>query len=310
MSNKYDAIVIGSGHNGLTCACYLAKAGLRVLVLEQYHSIGGMTNTEEVIMPDFKSDTHAICIQFANFSPAFHELQLARYGFEMIHPEPSLTHAFPDGRAVFVHRDLEQTCQSISQYSRKDGETWRKLYQGFMEQVHMIDSSFNSPPLTFAEQAAILQKLPNGLAQYRFQMQSLRSWCDEMFEADETKALLGTWAVHCGASPDDAGGGNAAWLFSMVIQHFGNNVVKGGMQNLPLALAGFLKAHDGEIRTNASVMKIIVENGKAIGVQVSDGEEIECRKLVASSAHPRHLVLELLGESVTGLKHCWQDSPI
>jgi beta-carotene ketolase (CrtO type) len=300
MPEKYDAIVIGSGHNGLTCACYLAKAGLKVLILEQSLTIGGMTNTEEVTLPGFKSDTHAFCVQFANFSPALHELQLDRYDFEMIQPEPCLTHAFPDGRSIFVHRDLEQTCQSIAQYSRRDGETWRKLYKGFLEQLSMIDSSFNSPPATFAEQAAILQKLPDGLAQYRFQMQSLRSWCDEMFEAEETKVLLGTWAVHAGVSPDDAGGGNVAWLFSMIIQHFGNNIVKGGMRNLPLALAAFLKAHDGEIRTNVPVKKVIVERGRAIGVQVSDGEEIECEQLVASNAHPRHLVLELLGESVAG----------
>ncbi|MEJ2098003.1 MAG: NAD(P)/FAD-dependent oxidoreductase [Deltaproteobacteria bacterium] len=213
MPEKYDAIVIGSGHNGLTCACYLAKAGLKVLILEQSLTIGGMTNTEEVTLPGFKSDTHAFCVQFANFSPALHELQLDRYDFEMIQPEPCLTHAFPDGRSIFVHRDLEQTCQSIAQYSRRDGETWRKLYKGFLEQLSMIDSSFNSPPATFAEQAAILQKLPDGLAQYRFQMQSLRSWCDEMFEAEETKVLLGTWAVHAGVSPDDAGGGNVPGSF-------------------------------------------------------------------------------------------------
>ena len=300
MPSKYDAIVIGSGHNGLTCACYLAKAGFKVLVLEQYHSIGGMTNTEELTLPGFKSDTHAICIQFANFSPALHELQLAKYGFELLYPDPCLTHAFPDGRSVSVYRDIDRTCQSIAQYSQKDAETWRNFYQTFLDQKDVICPSFNRPPPSFAEQATILQNLPGGLDHYRFQMQSLRSWCDEMFEADETKVLMGAWAVHGGASPDDAGGGSMAWIFSMVIQHFGNNVVKGGIGNLPLALAGFLKAHHGEIRTNAPVKKILVENGKARAVQLLDGEEIEIEKLIASNAHPRHLVLDLLGEEHVG----------
>ena len=80
----YDAIVIGAGHNGLTCACYLAKAGLKVLVLEEYHTIGGMTITEEITLPGFKSDVHAFGYQLANLSPVPTELNLDRYGFELI----------------------------------------------------------------------------------------------------------------------------------------------------------------------------------------------------------------------------------
>ena len=301
MAAKYDAIVIGSGHNGLTCACYLAKAGLKVLVLEQYHSIRGMTNTEEITLPGYKSDTHAICIQFANFSPVPHELQLAQYGFELIHPHPCLTHTFPNSRSISVYRDLDQTCHSIAQFSQKDADTWRNLYQTFLEQKDVICPSFYSPPPSLSEQATTLQNLPSGMDQYRFQMQNLGSWCNEMFEAEETKVLLGSWAVHGGASPDDVGGGSMAWLFSMIIQHFGNNVVKGGMRNLPLALAGFLEAHNGEIRTNAQVKKIIVKNDRACSVQLLDGEEIEINKLIASNAHPQHLILDLLGEDQVGM---------
>ena len=212
MPSKYDAIVIGSGHNGLTCACYLAKAGLKVLVLEKYHSIGGMTNTEEVTLPGYQSDTHAICIQFANFSPAPDELRLAQYGYELLHPDPCWSHAFPDGRAIIVHRDLDRTCQSIARHSQTDADTWRRLYQSFLEQKDEICASFNNPPLSFAEQAARLTS-PTGLEQYRFEMQSLRSWCDETFEAKETKCLAAAWGVHVGVSPDEAGGGSAPGSF-------------------------------------------------------------------------------------------------
>ena len=83
-----------------------------------------------------------------------------------------------------------------------------------------------------------------------------------MFEAEETKCLAAAWGVHVGVSPDDVGGGSAAWLFSMVIQHFGNNIVKGGMRHLPLALARFLEAHSGRIRVNAQVKKILVADGR------------------------------------------------
>jgi beta-carotene ketolase (CrtO type) len=77
-SFEYDAIIIGGGHNGLTCGCYLAKAGLRVLVLEEYHSIGGMTITEEITLPGFKSDIHAFGYQLANASQVPNELGLDR----------------------------------------------------------------------------------------------------------------------------------------------------------------------------------------------------------------------------------------
>ena len=86
---QYDAIVIGAGHNGLTCVCYLAKAGLQVLVLEQYHSIGGMTITEEITLSGFRSDIHAYGYQLANFSPAPRELELDKYVLNFcirIHP--------------------------------------------------------------------------------------------------------------------------------------------------------------------------------------------------------------------------------
>ena len=300
MSAKYDAIVIGSGHNGLTCACYLAKAGLKVLVLEQNQSIGGMTNTEELTLPGFQSDTHAICFQVANFSPALHELQLAQYGFELIYCNPCFSHVFPNGRSISVHRNIDETCRSIGHFSKKDAATWRMLYERFLTAKDQIVRSINSPPPSFADQAAVLQSLPGGFDQYRFQLQPFRSWCEEMFEAEETKALFGSWGVHVGAGPDDMGGANIAWLFSMIVQHFGNNVVKGGMRNLPLALAGFLEAHNGAIRTNAPVKNIVTEYGKAVAVRLVDGEEIEVGKLVASNVDPQHLVLDLLGEDQVG----------
>ena len=301
MPAKYDAIVIGSGHNGLTCACYLAKAGLKVMVLEQNHSIGGMTNTEELTLPGFQSDTHAICFQVANFSPALHELQLAQYGFELIYCDPCFSQVFPNGRSISVHRNLDETCQSIGQFSKKDAATWRTLYERFLAAKDQIVRSINSPPPSFADQATLLQNLPGGLDQYRFQLQTFRSWCDEMFEAEETKALFGSWDLHVGAAPDDVGGASIAWLFSMIVQHYGNNVVKGGMRHLPLALAGFLEDHNGEIRTNARVKNVVTENGKAIAVRLVDGEEIEVDKLIASNVDPQHLVLDLLGENQVGM---------
>ena len=300
MTNTYDAIVIGSGHNGLTCACYLAKAGMKVLVLEQYSSIGGMTNTEELTLPGFRSDSHALGYQLANVSPAPGELELHRYGFELLHPEICFSNAFPDGTSVSVFRDIERSCESIAQFSAVDAHTYRSICSRFAAEANVFATAINSPPVSPAEEMAALERAHDGLDEYRFQLQSFRSWAQQNLKAEQTKALLGAWCCHVGLSPDDAGGASVACSFTTLIQQFGNNLVKGGMGNLPLALAGFLRTHGGEIRTNARVEKIIVENRKAIAVQLVGGETIDVGGLVASNVDPQQLVLQLLGEEVAG----------
>jgi beta-carotene ketolase (CrtO type) len=300
MPTKYDAIVIGGGHNGLTCACYLARAGLKVLVLEQYHTVGGMTVTEEITLPGFYSDLHAFGYQFGNLSPAPAELGLANFGFKLLYPDPNFSQAFPDGGLVSMYRDLEKTVASISHYSLKDGATWRRMFQDFLKVKADIAAWMNSLPPSLAEETSRLAATPAGLEQYRFGLQSMRSWCDQSFEAEETKLFLGSFACHANVSPDDAGGGHLAWLFDTLIQDMGNNVVKGGMGNLSLALARCLESLGGHLRTNARVHRIMVRDHKAVAVQLTDGEEIPVSGLVASGVDPHQLIVDFLGEAAVG----------
>ena len=132
MSHRYDAIIIGAGHNGLTCACYLAKAGLRVFVLEANENIGGLTITRQITLPGFHSDLHAFGYQFANLSPAPDELGLNEHGLNLLTPEISFAHAFPDGRTVRMYADLEQTCASLATHSSHDAGQWRVLFQQWL----------------------------------------------------------------------------------------------------------------------------------------------------------------------------------
>jgi len=205
MPNHYDAIVIGAGHNGLTCACYLARAGLRVLVLEQYHTVGGMTVTEEETLPGFWSDLHASGYQLANLSPVPHELGLLER-YDLIEPEIPFSHAFPNGNIISVHRDIEKTVGEIGRFSPKDAETWRVLMNLFLAQKDAITSAMFSPPPSFPAAAADFAASSAGMDAYRFSMQSVRSWADQTLEAEATKTLFGSFATFLGASPDDAGG--------------------------------------------------------------------------------------------------------
>ena len=282
----HDAIVIGAGHNGLTCACYLARAGLSVLVLEQQEQIGGMTRSEELTLPGFRSDVHAYGYQLAHLSPAPRELQLARHGFELLRPDPNWVHAFPDGRGIAFWRDLEETCHSIAQFSRRDAMTYRTMCEEYRAGREAVSRALNEAPSPGAAP-------PDA-------RRTLREWCDATFESAEMKAAIAAWACHVSLAPDDEGGANVGRDFTMMIQGEGNDVVKGGMQALSDALAAVLREHGGEIRTRARVRKILVEDGRAIGVRLADGKEIRCRRLVACNTNPATVVLEFLQDCDVG----------
>ena len=154
MPGAYQAIVIGAGHNGLTCACYLARAGLKVLVLERYETYGGMTVSEELAAPGFLSDVHASGYLVAKLTPAPEELGLARHGLELITPDPNWAQVFPDGRAFIIGRDVEETARSMEQFSRADADAWRGLYRRYLAAKPEIVAGMTSTPPPLANEFA------------------------------------------------------------------------------------------------------------------------------------------------------------
>jgi beta-carotene ketolase (CrtO type) len=295
-----DAVVIGAGHNGLACACYLARAGLSVTVFEEYSSVGGMTLTEELVGPGFWSDVHASGYQLANLSPAPDELNLFGHGLELIEPEYAWAHAFPGGGCIAVGADLDRARASIARYSTRDADTAVQLFTRYRaERDNIVRSIFSAPePLSAAMRR--MEDRPGGLDGYRFGLQSMRSWCDETFESDEAKCLFGAFAAFVGHGPDDAAGAEISWLFASVLQTDGNKLVKGGMQRVSLALAAELESLGGEIRTGTAVVQIEVDAGRATAVILDGGERVPVETLVAASVDPGQLALRLLGKEVIG----------
>ena len=296
---SYDAIVIGAGHNGLTCACYLARAGLSVLVLEKYADLGGMTISEEITEPAHLSDIHASGFLVAKLGPALDELDLAAHGLELITPDPNWAHVRSDGAYILVGRDVEATARELERFSRADAQTYRALYQRWLdEKPNIVAGMFSSPP-PIASEIESVAKRPGGMADYRFSLQSVRSWVEETFESDDVRAFVASFALHAALSPDEVGGAEFAWLFMASVQDVGCSTVKRGMHQVSRALAEVLRQHGGEVRNNACVDSIVVRDGKAVSVRLTDGEEIAAG-VVASNVDPRHLVLDLLGEETVG----------
>ena len=161
MSMGYDAVVVGAGHNGLTCACYLAKAELKVLVLERYHDVGGMTLTEELTLPGFRSDVHASGYQLANLSPGLGELELEKHSLELI--EPDLVYPPPSPTAGFwqcagVLRRPSRTSAGTRKRTPRPGALVEH-YRAARDRI--VASLFSAPP-AFSAEAAALERSPPG----------------------------------------------------------------------------------------------------------------------------------------------------
>jgi len=289
--SQYEALVIGAGHNGLTCAAYLAKAGLKVLVLEGKSRIGGMATTEELIAPGLYSDVHASGFLLGKLSPALEELALNRHGLNIITPNPNWGQVFPDGSGLAISRDVDETATSLARYSKKDAATWNSLYNSYLAKKQEIVAGVNSPPIAFEKE----NLAANASRGYRFKMQSARSWVDETFEHPAVRTFFSSGALHAGLAPDDPLGGSFSWIFFSAVQDVGCGIVKGGMQCFTDALASVVRSHGGEVRSDSAVTSIIVRNKRAVGVSLRDGEHIEVDGPIASNVDPRHLVLDLMG---------------
>jgi phytoene dehydrogenase-like protein len=131
-----------------------------------------------------------------------------------------------------------------------------------------------------------MEDAPGGLDRYRFSLQSARAWCDEAFECDEAKCLFGAFAPFVGHGPDDAAGAEISWLFASVLQTDGNKLVRGGMQQVSLALAAELESLGGEFRTGTAVERIEIEAGRATAMILEGGERAAVGTLVAASVDP------------------------
>ena len=126
---EYDIVIIGSGPNGLEIAAYMAKAGQKVLLLEKRYEAGGGLATEQITLPEYFHNTHAIFHMMVDYAPIYQDFDLeAAYGLKHILPELQWAMPTPDGRTLCVYNDPERTAQSIAQYSQKDADSFRDLY--------------------------------------------------------------------------------------------------------------------------------------------------------------------------------------
>jgi phytoene dehydrogenase-like protein len=307
MPVSYDLIVIGGGHNGLVTAAYAARAGLKVLVLERREVLGGACVTEEV-WPGFKVSTAAYVNSLLR-PEIIRDLQLKRHGFAMLPRNPSSFTPFPDGRYLMLGPDKELTRREISKFSVKDAEALPK-YEAMLERVadFLEPTLMMTPPNPWSFNPGNLMQLaklglsfarlgPDAVKAVEILTGAARPILDRWFESEQLKVTLATDAV-IGAMASPSMPGTAYVLFHHVMGECDGargvwGYVRGGMGGISNAIAGAARQHGADIKLNAPVARILVQNGQARGVALADGTEFHGKR-VASGADANVTFLKLL----------------
>jgi phytoene dehydrogenase-like protein len=298
MAERHDIVFVGGGHNALTCAAYLAKAGKRVLVLEARDVAGGGCATEEVAAPGFRHNFHSNFHGIIHMGPVYRELELERYGASYIWPENQFAHVFPDGTALVLSRSVEQTAARIARFSPADAETFRELahlYRQVLEDA-VIPAMF-APPLPPSRELAPLEETSEGLTLLRHLLSSPNHVARDLFESPEVQTWLGFWVAQLAGTGDVFGlGANYPVMLAGSLEPYGWAICVGGSNALAQALARCLEDNGGEIRLGAPVAHIELEGGLARGVELADGTRIPAPGILVSSLDPKHTFLDLVGE--------------
>ncbi len=289
---EFDVVVAGGGHNGLVCAAYLAKAGLRVLVVEGQEILGGDTTTEPLTLPGFRHDPCATAFELFQGSPIvrYDELGLRQRGLRFLYPDPVVTMPFEDGTSLTMWRDRQRTIREIARFSHHDAEAYQELLAEY-DSVREIFNAHRYTPIGYGPSLEErLDALPNGGYWKRRYRQSALEIITEYFEDDHVRAFM-LWLAFMTLQPVDRPyTGRLAYALPHGRQTNSWTLPAGGAGVLPGLLAEIIQEKGGEIRTGRWVVELLMENGRCVGVRTSDGSVYRARQAVVSSIHIKHLV--------------------
>ncbi|CAK9162342.1 unnamed protein product [Ilex paraguariensis] len=320
---KWDALVIGGGHNGLTAAAYLARSGLSVAVLERRHIVGGAAVTEELI-PGFKF-SRCSYLQSLLRPSIIKELELARHGLKLLRRSPSSFTPCLDGRYLLLGPDKDHNYSEISKFSKRDAEAYPRYEEQLENFCKFMDPLLDSPtPETLQGASSFKAQMKNKLNKSTFWAQRLRQAVslgqkemvdfmdlllspaskilNNWFESEILKATLGTDAVIGTMASVHAPGSGYVLLHHVMGETDGDrgiwSYVEGGMGSVSLAISNAAIEAGATVLTNAEVSKLMIkDSGTVNGVLLADGTEVHS-SVVLSNATPYKTFMELVPENV------------
>jgi phytoene dehydrogenase-like protein len=297
MSEHYDAVVIGSGPNGLTAAVTLARGGRSVLVVEAAAGLGGATATEELTLPGFHHDVFSAVHPAAVASPVFADLPLERHGLRWIHPDLPMAHPLPGGRAALLSQDLERTVRSLERLHAGDGLRWQELVAPYLRHFEAVRATMLAgfPPIAGPARLLAGLKVGGSLEFVRLLLMSAESLAGEVLHGDGAGWLFGS-SLHGDAPLDSAGSAISGMYLNLLGHAVGWPSPEGGAGRIPAALAGHLHELGGETRTNAPAERVHTHRRRVEGVRLATGEIIQTRTVVAATTP--HGLVRLAGKAL------------
>jgi len=305
MSSTYDGVIIGSGHNSLVLQAYLAQAGLDVVCLEARDVAGGgLTTMEDPRHPGFQHNTHSFYHRGITHMPWYDDLDLEAHGASYVEPDYNATLVVDDDRTLEWWTDFEKTAASFEGFSEDDAETlrhWRDTFRPIVEDVLVPERQ--GPPLPPDRRRELLEGSEEGRTLLEVSALSPLEFVRQEFENSYVQAGLLFF--------------NGLREVDLRVEGFGHHIpmllasegmaqmAEGGSATLARALVGAVEEAGGEVRLLTEPERILVENGRAVGVETTDGETIRAREFVASGLDPHQTFLDLLDDS--DLPNSWQE---
>jgi beta-carotene ketolase (CrtO type) len=308
---SYDVIIIGAGHNGLTCAAYLLGAGYSVILLEKRSIPGGAATTEEIMpqeAPGFRFNLCAIDHEFIHLGPVVEELELHKYGLEYLFCDPVVFCPHPDGKYFLGHKSVPQTCAEIAKYSTKDARKYQEFIDYWQKFINFTIPVFNAPPQSVTDIVSnydfnkikdlfsVLGGPNKALDFARTMLTSAEDLLNEWFETEIVKAPLARLASELGAPPSQKNLALGAMMMAMR-HNPGMARPRGGTGALTQALVNVVRDRGGVILTDQQVKQVLVDDGRAVGVRVAGGKEYRAKNGVISNIDAKRLFLQMMDAS-------------
>jgi phytoene dehydrogenase-like protein len=288
MSENYDVVIAGGGHNSLIVGCYLAKAGVKTVIVERREKAGGSVATSELTGPGFKQDVCSVSHALIQGNPLirYDELELmSKYGLKYNHPERISALLFDDDTVLEFWSDLDRTCESMARISPKDAKNYRRFVETVDKTLDMLVMGMFSVPPAAGMQAMMMDQTPEGRELMRLQAISAWDLICEWVDHPKIRIALARYASETMMDPFDNGTGFGFYLILPFMYKFGLGIAVGGSGALADALVRCFEDHGGTIRLNSEIKEILLNGQDAEGIILTTGEEIRANKAVVAGLH-------------------------
>jgi phytoene dehydrogenase-like protein len=294
-------VIVGSGVNALACGALLAQGGWRVCVLERNDWLGGAIRTAEITEPGFHHDVFSAWHPLWLGGPAHAQLgdALARHGLEYLNTDYPTATRYPDGESAFLLRTPDDNAAELDRHHPGDGDAWHAMLADFFPNAELAFGVLGTELWSrhgIGLAASAFRHLGRvGATEFAGRLLvSARDWLGETFTSERAHGLLAPWVLHTGLGPDAAASGYMAQVIAVAVQEGGMPVPRGGGARLVDALAAVIRDGGGTLETETEVDRVLVSDGKAVGVRTAGGTALTAERAVICDVTPTQLYGRLL----------------